>query len=246
MIRTALAVIHTLVIYVWTVAATIVIGTMCIGLSFFDRRGDRAHRLARAWAGSILRVSAVPVAVRGMARIDPQRSYIYMCNHQSNFDIPVLLGRFAVQFRWLAKAELFKIPIFGPAMRGVGYISIDRGNRASAIESLTSAAQTIRNGASVMIFPEGTRSRDGRLKSFKKGGFVLAVDAQVPIVPLIITGTFSIMPKGSLLIRPRPVTIDVLDPVDTTGYDRINKDELMERIHQRMAARTGRDTPENG
>jgi len=246
MIRTSVTVLHTLATYIWTVVATIVIGSIVIVVSFFDRRGNKSHWLARAWARSILFVARVGVTVRGLERIDPARSVIYMCNHQSNFDIPVLLGRFAVQFRWLAKAELFKIPIFGRAMRGVGYISIDRDNRASAIESLASAAQTIRNGVSVMIFPEGTRSRDGRLKSFKKGGFVLAADAQVPIVPIIISGTFSIMPKGWLLIRPRPVCIDVLEPVQTTGYDRNTKQDLMDRVREAMTAHQDRPTPENG
>jgi 1-acyl-sn-glycerol-3-phosphate acyltransferase len=107
------------------------------------------------------------------------------------------VGRLPVQFRWLAKAELFKIPIFGRAMRGVGYISIDRSNRKSAFESLKQAALTIRNGTSVLIFPEGTRSRDGRILPFKKGGFVLAVDAGVPVVPIIIKGTGGSCPKGS-------------------------------------------------
>jgi len=245
-IRTAIAFIHTLAIYIWTVVATIVIGSMCIGVSFFDRRGNRGHLLARFWARSILFVSGVPVTVRGLERIDPAGPYIFMCNHQSNFDIPVLLGRFEVQFRWLAKAELFNIPLFGRAMRSVGYISIDRSNRTSAIESLASAAVTIRKGASVMIFPEGTRSRDGRIKSFKKGGFVLSVDAQVPIVPLIITGTFPIMPKGSLLIRPQAVFIDVLDPVPTAGHSRESKDELIGQIHRIMTAHQQGAAPEKG
>jgi 1-acyl-sn-glycerol-3-phosphate acyltransferase len=153
-----------------------------------------------------------------------------MPNHQSNADIPLLLGRLPVQFRWLAKAELFRIPIFGRAMRGVGYISIDRSNRKSAFESLERAARTIRSGTSVLIFPEGTRSRDGRILPFKKGGFVLSVDAGVPIVPIIIRGTRDIIPKGHFLIRPAPVTMEILDPVETADYTRKTKDQLLERI----------------
>jgi 1-acyl-sn-glycerol-3-phosphate acyltransferase len=153
-----------------------------------------------------------------------------MANHQSNADIPLLLGRLPVQFRWLAKAELFKIPVFGRAMRGVGYISIDRSNRKSAFESLKQAATTIRSGTSVLIFPEGTRSRDGHVLPFKKGGFVLAVDAGVPIVPIIIHGTGAIMPKGRFVIHPAPVTMEILEPVETSGYTRKTKDALLERI----------------
>jgi 1-acyl-sn-glycerol-3-phosphate acyltransferase len=236
--------IHTAVIYVWTVFDTLVMGLLAILTSFFDRSGNAVHRVARAWAQAILFISGVTVKVTGLERIDPNRSYIYMSNHQSNFDIPVLLGRFPVQFRWLAKAELFKIPIFGRAMRGAGYISIDRANRVSAIESLNTAAQTIRNGASVMIFPEGTRSRSGQIQPFKKGGFVLAVDAQVPIVPILIRGTYPIMPKGSFLIRPQAVSIDVLEPVETAAYRRKDKDALMARIHQAMTDHWHRQTDE--
>jgi 1-acyl-sn-glycerol-3-phosphate acyltransferase len=153
-----------------------------------------------------------------------------MCNHQSNFDIPVLLGCLPVQFRWLAKAELFKIPIFGRGMRSAGYISIDRFNRESAFQSISEAAQKIRGGVSVMIFPEGTRSKDGKIRPFKKGGFVLAVDAGVPIIPIILHGTRSIMPKGQLRVYPGNVLIDIKKPVETSGYTRNNKDDLLERI----------------
>jgi 1-acyl-sn-glycerol-3-phosphate acyltransferase len=115
-------------------------------------------------------------------------------------------------------------------MRGVGYISIDRSNRKSAFESLTRAADTIRNGTSVLIFPEGTRSREGQILPFKKGGFVLAVDAGVPIVPIVIHGTRGIIPKGHFMIRPAPVRMQILDPVETADYTRKTKDDLLERV----------------
>jgi 1-acyl-sn-glycerol-3-phosphate acyltransferase len=157
-----------------------------------------------------------------------------MANHQSNYDIPVLLGRLPVQFRWLAKAELFKIPIFGYSMRGCGYISIDRSNRKRAFASLAEAAETIRTGTSVMIFPEGTRSEDGKIKAFKKGGFVLSVDAGVPIVPILLTGTYEIMPKGSMLVRRRPVTMTICPPIETADYTRKTKDQLIEKVRETM------------
>jgi 1-acyl-sn-glycerol-3-phosphate acyltransferase len=222
--------LHTLIIVVWTMLATLLIGVMVIIYSFFSRTGNGPHLLARLWANSILWVSRVKITVKGTQKLDPGRSYIYMPNHQSNADIPLLLGRLPVQFRWLAKAELFKIPVFGRAMRGVGYISIDRSNRKSAFESLAKAAATIRNGTSVLIFPEGTRSRHGSILPFKKGGFVLAVDSGVPIVPIIIKGTRNIVPKGHFLIRAAPVSMEILDPVETAGYTRKTKDELLQRI----------------
>ena len=162
--------------------------------------------------------------------IEPNRSYIYMSNHQSNFDIPVLLACLPVQFRWLAKAELFKIPIFGRAMRGAGYVKIDRFNRVSAFESINEAAGKIRNGVSVMIFPEGTRSRDGKIRSFKKGGFVMAVNCGVPIVPVILQGTWPIMAKSSLRINTGDVALHIEKPIDTSGYTRDTKNDLIESV----------------
>lgn len=230
MLKSSLYTLQTLVIVVWTLLATIVIGSLVIIISFFSRSGNVAHLFARLWANSILWVSRARVTVRGAEKLDPKRSYIYMPNHQSNADIPLLLGRLPVQFRWLAKAELFKIPLFGRAMRGVGYISIDRSNRKSAFESLARAARTIRDGTSVLIFPEGTRSREGRILPFKKGGFVLAVDSGVPIVPIVIHGTRDIIPKGHFMIRPAPVIMQILDPVETADYTRKTKDDLLERV----------------
>jgi 1-acyl-sn-glycerol-3-phosphate acyltransferase len=230
MLKSILYTLHTIVIVLWVIVITTVIGSLIILFSFFSRDGNVFHLMARFWANSILWVSRVKARVTGTEKVPPGRSYIYMPNHQSNADIPLLLGRLPVQFRWLAKAELFKIPIFGRAMRGVGYISIDRSNRKSAFESLARAARTIRNGTSVLIFPEGTRSRDGRLLPFKKGGFVLAVDSGVPIVPVIIRGTRNIIPKGHFMIRPAPVTMQILDPVETADYTRKTKDALLERI----------------
>jgi 1-acyl-sn-glycerol-3-phosphate acyltransferase len=230
MLKSIVYTLQTVIIVLWVFLSTAVIASTVIICSFFSRTGNGPHLLARFWANSILWVSRVKITVTGAEKLDPDRSYIYMPNHQSNADIPLLLGRLPVQFRWLAKAELFKIPIFGRAMQGVGYISIDRSNRKSAFASLERAARTIRNGTSVLIFPEGTRSRDGRLLPFKKGGFVLSVDSGVPIVPIIIRGTRNIIPKGRLMIRPAPVTMEILDPVETAGYTRKTKDALLEKI----------------
>lgn len=220
----------TVIILLWTILATIIIGIIVIIISFFSKTGNIPHLLARLWANSILWVSGAKVTVQGAEKLNSKKSCIYMANHQSNADIPVVLGRLPVQFRWLAKEELFKIPLFGRAMRGVGYISIDRSNRKKAFESLKRAADTIRNGTSVLIFPEGTRSPDGRILPFKKGGFILAVDSGVPIVPVIIHGTRKITPKGNFLIHPAPIVIQILDPVETADYTRKQKDELLEKI----------------
>ncbi len=226
--------LHTTVILGWVVLGTIFIGVLVIVMSFFCKTGNCVHGLARLWGKSILWVSGIRVQTRGLDNLDLKQSYIFMSNHQSNLDIPVLYSALPVKFRWLAKAELFKIPIFGRSMQRAGYISIDRSDRSSAFESLARAAQIIRRGASVMIFPEGTRSMDGVLQPFKKGGFVLAVDAGTPIVPMVIRGTHEIMPKGRIMIRPRQVCVYIQSPVDTTIYTRDTKDLLMNRVRAAM------------
>jgi 1-acyl-sn-glycerol-3-phosphate acyltransferase len=217
---------------VWTVLATIFFGTMTIIVSFLDNKGENSHKVARAWAKSILLVSRVRVTVKGFSNIDPSKPYIYMPNHQSLFDIPVLLAHLKVQFRWLAKVELFKIPIFGQAMARAGYISIDRSDRKSAFESLNRAAKTIQNGASVLIFPEGTRSKDGTIIPFKKGGFVLAVDSGVSIIPVIVHGTRAIMPKKTFSITSGDVVLEIKPPIHSSDYSRKTKNDLMEKVRQ--------------
>ena len=226
--------IRTTYIILWVVLTTIFWGTVAIFVSFLTRTGNPVHIVARIWARGILFVSRIKVTVNGLANIDPSRSYIYMSNHQSNFDIPVLLAHLPVQFRWLAKAELFKIPIFGRAMQGAGYVKIDRFNQESAFESIKEAGRRMQNGISVMIFPEGTRSRDGKIKQFKKGGFIMATDTQVPIVPVILQGTWSIMEKSSLKINTGEVILNIESPIATAGYTRENKDGLIESVRSVM------------
>ncbi len=220
----------------WTVLSSFFLGIIALAVSLTDKTGNSSHKVAQIWARSILRVSGVGVSVRGRRHIDPERPMIYMSNHQSLFDIPVLLGHLPVQFRWLAKAELFRIPIFGHAMRRAGYISIDRTDRKSAFESLARAAGMIRDGVSVLIFPEGTRSRSNTVRPFKKGGFVLAVDSGVPVAPVITLGPHEIMPKGQLIITPKDVTVEIRPPIDAGQYSRKTKDRLLERVRREIIA----------
>jgi 1-acyl-sn-glycerol-3-phosphate acyltransferase len=224
--------IQTVLVIFWNVLATLFFCILVIIVSLLDNGGELPHKFARLWARSVLFASRVNVTVKNNSKIDPAGPYIYMCNHQSNFDIPVLLAYLPVQFKWLAKAELFRIPVFGYAMKRAGYISIDRSNLTSAKLSFKRAARIISRGVSVIIFPEGTRSLYGEIGPFKKGGFVLAVESGVPIVPVIIHGTWPIMPKNRLFINPGNVVLEIGTPIESSKYDRNTKDDLMNRTRE--------------
>ena len=227
MIRTAL-----------TSAGGVLITLICalgaIVVSFLGQGGNAAHLVGRLWGRAIVLISGVKVSVQGLDHIDPGATYVYMANHQSMFDILALLGYLPVQFRWLAKMELFRIPVFGYSMARVGYISIDRSNRKSAYKSLQEAAQRIAQGVSVVVFPEGTRSADGQIKPFKAGGFYLAIRSGRPIVPVVIYGSHHVMPKGMIRINPGRIVLSINQPVETTHYDNSTKEILMESVRYTM------------
>ena len=200
-----------------------------------QRGADSVQNLAAWWARSICRAGGVAVMVTGTGMLDPGKPYIFAVNHQSQVDIFVLQGFLGVDFRWLAKKELFRVPIWGPAMRRAGYIPIDRSHGRQAIKSLEEAAKKIAAGTSVVIFPEGTRSKDGKLHDFKAGAMVLAIKSGVPIVPVAILGTYEILPKGKLLLSPGSVQIRVGRPIETKKFNSREKHELA-RVSQEAVA----------
>ncbi len=226
--------VHTVIIDVFILLSTLLFGSLAIIAAFFSKNGNLPHLAGRIWAGSILFVGRIPVKVQGRHNLLQDQPVIFMANHQSNVDIPVLLAFLPVQFRWLAKAELFKIPLFGRSMKACGYISIDRSNRKSAFKSLSLAAKKISSGASVMIFPEGTRNSSDKLLPFKNGGFILAVDAGVPIIPVVIHGTRDILPRGSFRIISRPVVMKICKPIATTNYTRKTRDDLINEVREKI------------
>ena len=191
---------------------------------------NKVHKIANLWARMLLWLTNTRVDVIGRENVLMNRPQIFMANHQSDFDILIVLAHIPGQFRWIAKKELFKIPIFGKAMRNAGYIEIDRQNHEKALKSLDEAAQKIREGKSVVTFPEGTRSRDGKIRPFKQGMFHLAIRSGVPIVPISIIGASEIMPKRTLKVRPGRITMVIDRPVDVSGYTLETRGELIERI----------------
>lgn len=198
-------------------------------ISLFSREGDLPHLIARFWARFSLLCSGCRVEVKGGENI-PDGPAVYMPNHVSHFDVFAILGHLNVQFRWTVKKELFRIPLLGLAMRRAGYILVDRADHDRAMQSMRLAAERIRSGTSILIFPEGTRSCDGSLQfPFKKGGFHLAMDAGVPIVPITVRGTRAILPKHSFRVRPGTITLVIGRPVSPRGHD---VSSLMEDVYK--------------
>lgn len=222
--------IRTFIAIGWVVLSTIIGGILVILTAPFSRSGNFPHNIGYVWARLILFFCNVKLHVDGREHLDPKQAYIFMPNHQSMVDIPVIYVALAHQFRWVAKVELFKIPIFGKAMLRCGYISIDRTNRKAAFASLQEAIRKIREGASVLIFPEGTRSDDGTILPFKKGGFVMAVEAKALIVPVVITGTQAVMSKGRLRVTPGDVFVKIHPPISAGDYERKTAPLLLEKM----------------
>ena len=209
---------------------TAISGSMVILLSYIDRQGNISHYFGKFWGCMNLFLTGISVSVSGQEHIREGQSYIIMSNHQSALDILVLYGYMLLQFRWVMKIELRKYPIFGLGCERIGHIYIDRGDSEKAHESLKAAGQKIRSGTSVLFFPEGTRSRDGRLLPFKKGGFVIALEAGVPILPVTISGSLPLLPRKSLKIIPGNIRMRFHEPILMDGYTYETKEGLMEKV----------------
>lgn len=207
-----------------------------VSYRLFPRGEYTTHRVSVLWAKMMLRISSVRVTVEGRENILRGRAQVFMANHQSGFDILIVLANIDTYFAWIAKKELFAIPVFGQALERTGSIPIDRKNFVRAMRSIHDAARRIREGKSVMTFPEGTRSMDGQIHPFKKGVFHLALKAGVPIVPVAIVGSGEIMPKKSLRVHPGHVILVIDKPIDVTAYTEETLDDLLDRVYGVIAS----------
>ena len=192
--------------------------------------GGVYDRTPRDWASKVLKAAGVRVDTIGFEHVPWGKPVVYVSNHQSFFDILALSVTLPHTYRIVAKKELAKIPVFGPALKAAGHIYIDRQQRQEAFESYERAAQVIKGGISALVFAEGTRSRTGNLLPFKKGPFVLAIAAQVPALPVYCANTFDILPKGYIRVRPRPITLYFGEPIGTAGLDYEDRDDLLTKV----------------
>ncbi len=222
------------VVLVNYVLSTIILSTFALFVALFDKREETIHRIGRFWAKLHLSLAGIDARIEGLERLGSP-PYVFMCNHQSALDIYALMTGLPLSFKWIAKRQLFRIPLFGWALRKAGYISIDRENPREALKAIEEAARKIREGMNIIIFPEGTRSADGELLPFKKGGFTLALRAMVPVVPVGIYGSSSLQPKGSFIPRRKGVIyIHVGEPVILEGMDRSKKTGVMDDVRRRI------------
>lgn len=226
--------IRTLFAWVVGITATVILGIVAILLSLFDSSGNSSHVVARLWGKIQLRTTGSRVTMQGLEHLDSRKSYIVVSNHQSFFDIFSLLGHLPLQFRWIAKAELFRIPLLGWAMARTGYIPIERDSPKKAYRSMLQAAEKVREGVSILIFPEGTRSPDGLLQPFKKGVFLIALKSQAPILPVAIRGTRNIMRKNDWRAYPGHVEIRIFPPIETAGFSTDKEAELSEQVRNTL------------
>jgi 1-acyl-sn-glycerol-3-phosphate acyltransferase len=215
---------------------TFILALSAIIFTIFDPTGRAYHAHARAWGRIGLLLAGVRLEVTGTENVPAEGPVIYMSNHQGNFDILSLFLAIPRQFSWIAKEELFSIPVFGHSMARAGYVPLDRSDGRRAFKSIEGAAAMIKSGKSVVIFPEGTRTTDGNLLPFKRGGFLLAAKAGVPIVPLTISGSGRVNPCKRFEIYPGTITIRFGKPIETDGKKGARRDQLLEEVRSAIEA----------
>ena len=233
-----------ILVYLWAPIAnllwyieTVVMGTISLALSPFDRTGEWQHACARWWCRMVALTIFARIRVHGVEHVRPGRSYVYMANHSSLIDTPAWFAYLPYQFKIMAKKELFYVPFMGWHLWTSGNFPVDRGDARKTAKSLRGVIDGLKAGKSLAVFPEGTRTPDGALQDFKPGTFKIAMKAGVPIVPVTIRGTFALLPKTTLAPRPGRVDVFIGEPIDTREYDERHVPELIERTKQAIQAK---------
>ena len=210
------------------------VGILGVPYSFLVGDISLLYRVAMWITNAGVRAAGIKIEITGLEHVPPGRSCIFMCNHVSNLDPPVVLPLLPGRSSVLLKKELMNIPILGTAMRMAKFVPVERGSRRDAAQaSVEAAGDALRSGLHIMVFPEGTRSRDGRLASFKKGPFFLAQQTQAPIIPIAVAGTQDMMSKGSSAITPGLTRVHVLPPIEPAAYE--TREELLLAVRKAIA-----------
>jgi len=232
----ALAVaVATLTANIYLIFGSSLLGLAAIVASFIPPRRRYGFHVARAWGKGLLLASGVRVEVtRQPPPLPPQA--VFMANHQSLYDIAALLATVPVPVRFLAKRSLFRLPFFGWGLAAAGFVPIDRIDRSRAKEAFRHALLALDEGAAIVLFPEETRSLDGRMKPFRRGGFLMALKAKAPVVPVGIHGTLQVRPKGRLTVEPTRVEVAFGDPIDARSFGVRKIDELVERVESEVSS----------
>jgi 1-acyl-sn-glycerol-3-phosphate acyltransferase len=227
--------------------ATIPIASLVMLIALFKSNARVIDSLIWVWAWLLIKGGGIDLRAEGMERADPAQRYVLVSNHHSYFDIPCVFVAFKTQpIRFMAKVSLFKIPIFGWSLGRAGFIPIDRKNRRTAVKSFDLAVERIRKGNSVVVFPEEGRSRERAMRPFQRGGFLLALRSELPILPIAIDGTYDVYRAGAKWITPGPVTVRVGTPIPTAGLTVRDKDRLLEESRAQIEAllSAGRPAPD--
>lgn len=214
---------------------TAIMGSLSLLSSFFDRDGRMQHWFARTWSRMILMTAFIRVHVDGLQHLDPAQPAVYVANHLSALDIPVLYASLPTQFRILAKRELFRYPFLGWHLKRSGQIPIEHGAARASLRSLNHASDSLRKGMPLVIFPEGGRSASGQLRPFMGGAFYIAIKAQAPVVPVVLVGTYESLPMNSFHARPGRVEMIVGEPIPTKGMVPREMDKLGAHVREVMA-----------
>ncbi len=233
---------NTLKFWILITLLSLILGICALLAACVDRSGNTSHLISRLWARWLCQFSGSPVEIIGIENILRDRAQILVANHQSFFDIFALSGYLPVQMRWVAKASLFKIPFVGWAMKAAGYISVDRSDKKKAYQSFVATVKKVKQGYSVVIFPEGTRSEDGTIGPFKKGSHLLAARAKAPMVPVTLIGTGNIIKKNSFVITPGPIRIVISPPVYTGSPSAKDGESLLKEIRETICTTYAENT----
>jgi 1-acyl-sn-glycerol-3-phosphate acyltransferase len=212
-----------------------ILGSLSLLSSFFDRDGRIQHGFARLWSRVILGTIGAPIHVEGLEKIDTSRAHVYVVNHLSALDIPVIYTKLPFQFRILAKRELFRYPFMGWHLSRSGQIPVDLENVRMSLRGLHRGVEALKNKMPIVVFPEGGRSESGHLKEFMGGAFYLAIKAQVDVVPMALVGTYETLPMSTWHIKPRPMTLVVGDPIPTEGMKVRDGETLREKARNVVA-----------